>query len=307
MSRGSASPPRRLTAHPASAGSYQLGEGPVWDGPRERLLWVDVVAGRVHVGSLRDDKIIEDLAVTVDETVGAVVVSAAGELLVAGRRELFRLDAAGDRAGRVLRVVPEERRSRLNDGGCDPAGRFLVGSLAQDGRTGEECLWRWDAAGLMTLDDDLTLSNGLAWSADGCVLYSIDSTPGVVWRRSYDGATGACGPREEVLRITDGSPDGLCLDADGNLWIAVWGAGEVRCHRPDGELVATVEVAAPHTSSVAFVGPGLDRLLVTTARDELTAEQLEAFPDSGRLFLADVAVAGLPVAPWVPWSSRDTA
>jgi len=103
-----------------------------------------------------------------------------------------------------------------------------------------------------------------------------------------------------LLRVTDGSPDGLCLDVDGSLWIAVWGAGEVRCYRPDGVLTAVVSVAAPHTSSVAFVGPRLGLMLITTAREELTVEQLTGFPDSGRLFLADVGVVGLEVPAWTP-------
>lgn len=269
----------------------------MWDAPRGRLLWVDVVAGKVMTGSLSGGSVAEESAVTVDDTVGAVVPGPSGELLVAGRRALHLVDELGV-TRHLVDVVPDGKQSRLNDGACDPAGRFLVGSLAQDGRTGEECLYRWDGAGMTILDDDLTLSNGLGWSPDGTVLYTIDTTPGVVWQRSYDPVTGEVGARTELLRVTDGSPDGMCLDAEGNLWVAVWGAGEVRCHRPDGERVATVTVAAPHTSSVAFVGPGLDLLLVTTAREDLTESQLAENPDSGRLFMADVGVAGLPVHAW---------
>lgn len=296
----------RVEAEPVSESAYVLAEGPVWDAARDRLLWVDVVPGRVLTGALRAGAVIETSAVTVDETVGAVVPAASGELLVAGRHDLHLLDGPADglanglgEARRLVGVVPAGMRSRLNDGACDPAGRFLVGSLAQDGRTGEECLYRWDGAEVTTLDDDLTLSNGLAWSPDGTLLYSIDTDPGVVWQRPYDPATGDVGGRTELLRVTDASPDGMCLDAEGNLWIAVWGAGEVRCYAPDGSQLATVTVAAPHTSSVAFVGPGLDLLLITTARDELSDQQLSDFPDSGRLFLADVGVRGLPVPHWV--------
>ena len=294
---------RHLSAEPASSSAYQLGEGPVWDAQRQRVLWVDVVEGTVLSGSLSGHGVVEESALHVDETVGAVVPAASGGLLVAGRHDLHLVDPLGSQR-RLVEVVPRNKQSRLNDGACDPAGRFLVGSLAQDGRTGDECLYRWDSHGVITLDDDLTLSNGLAWSADGTVLYSIDTDPGIVWQRSYDPATGAAGARMQVLHVTDGHPDGMCLDVEGNLWIAVWGAGEVRCYRPDGEQIATVSVAAPHTSSVAFVGPRLDLLLITTARDELTQDQLDAFPDSGRLFLVDAGVVGLPVAAWSPFSSN---
>jgi sugar lactone lactonase YvrE len=294
---------RHLSAEPASSSAYQLGEGPVWDAQRQRVLWVDVVEGKVFTGSLHGHGVVAESALHVDETVGAVVPAASSGLLVAGRHDLYLVDPLGNQR-RLVEVVPRNKQSRLNDGACDPAGRFLVGSLAQDGRTGDECLYRWDSHGVTTLDDDLTLSNGLAWSADGTVLYSIDTDPGIVWQRSYDPATGATGVRTQVLHVTDGHPDGMCLDVEGNLWIAVWAAGEVRCYRPDGEQIAKVAVAAPHTSSVAFVGPRLDLLLITTARDELSKAQLKAFPDSGRLFLVDPGVAGLPVPAWTPISSH---
>ena len=90
------------------------------------------------------------------------------------------------------------------------------------------------------------------------------------------------------------------MDTEGNLWVAIWGAGEVRRYAPDGTVLSTVHVDAPHSSSVAFVGERLDTLLVTTARKDLAAEQLERHPDSGRLFLARVDAVGVPTTPWSP-------
>ena len=279
------------TAEVASAQSFLLGEGPEWDAPRDRLLWVDIDAGSVHEGRLDGDQVIVTGTDKRDRTVGAVVCSAAGELLVAGAETLLTTPPT--------RVVAAGSARRLNDGACDPAGAFLVGTLALGDTEGEETLVRLERDGSLTvLDDDLNLSNGLCWSPDGSLLYSIDSVPGIVWVRSYDAATGATGPRREWLRITDGLPDGLCADADGHLWIAIWGAGEVRRYTPDARPAGVVTVPAPHTTSVAFVGAGLDRLLITTATAHLSAEQLAAYPLSGRLFLADVGVTGLPVIPW---------
>jgi sugar lactone lactonase YvrE len=148
------------------------------------------------------------------------------------------------------------------------------------------------------IDDDLGLSNGVAWSPDGDVLYTVDTTAKTVWSRPYDTASGRWGEREAAFGVSDGSPDGLCVDAEANLWVAVWGRGEVRRYSPRGDLLAVVRVPAPHTSSMAFVGSDRDRLLITTARDDLSPGDLAAYPDSGRLFLADVETTGLPTHRW---------
>jgi sugar lactone lactonase YvrE len=293
---------RVFTATVASEVPYELGEGPVWDAARERVLWTDINAGMVFGGHLEGGFVTPDTEMRFDETLATVVCDAQGALLVAGARRLYRVVGAS-RAVVHAALIPESKPSRLNDGACDPAGRFLVGSMALDGRQGQECLYRLEEDGAATvIDDDLTLSNGLAWSPAGDVMYSVDTIPGIVHARPYDPDTGEWGERTQVLRFDHGgSPDGLCVDTDGNLWVAIWGGGEVRCYTPEGERLATVSVPAPHTTSVAFVGPERDTLLITTATDQLSAAQLEQHPLSGRLFTARVGTVGVPVA---PWSSR---
>jgi sugar lactone lactonase YvrE len=289
---------RRFRAAPASEQRYGLAEGPLWDGRRNRTLWVDINAGRVHSGAFDGDRVTAETVLQLPETVGAVLCSEAGELLVAGARRLYNVSTDGLLSDGP-QIIPEGTASRLNDAACDPVGRCLVGSLALDDRPRQEVLVRVETDGRVNvIDDDLGLSNGLAFTPDGAHLYSIDTTPGIVWVRDYDVDDGAFGQRSEFLQVTEGSPDGMCLDSLGNLWIAVWGAGEVRCYSPAGEPVAIVDVSAPNTTSVAFVGPGLDTLLITTAAGQLTAERLAEFPDSGRLFTAKVGVSGLPVASW---------
>jgi sugar lactone lactonase YvrE len=292
----------RFQAVVASERAYGLGEGPVWDPARERVLWVDINAGRVHSGTLRNGTVAPGASLDFPETVGAVACAQDGRLVVAGQRDVYEVRPDGSRA-HLAALLDAGRDSRLNDGACDPSGRFLVGSLALDGRTGEECLWQLGRDGaIATIDDDLTLSNGLGWSPDGATLYSTDTVPGVVWARPYEPSSGSWGERAAALRIEDrsGSPDGLCVDDDGNLWIAIWGAGEVRCHAPGGECLAVVSVPAPHVSCPAFVGPGQDTLLITTARDELPAEELERCPLSGHLFTARVGATGLRTPWWSP-------
>jgi sugar lactone lactonase YvrE len=284
------------TARAASDEAYELGEGPMWDAERSRLLWVDIQAGLVLVGGLVDGRVEVQDRHRFDSTVGAVAVAPDGAMVVAGTRTLLLVGPDAEIRGR-LDLLDHTVASRLNDGACDPAGRFLIGTMALDDREGRERLLRLDDD-LTVLDDDLTLSNGLGFAPDGRTLYSVDSEPGRVWARTYDPDDGAVGRRELLLDTGDDTPDGLCVDAEGHLWIAMWGAGEVRRYTPSGETVGRVEVPVPNPTSVAFVGPDLGTLLITTARHGLEADERAAAPASGRLFLAEVGVVGAPVSAW---------
>jgi len=286
------------SALPVTADAYRLAEGPVWDPDRDRLLWVDIEAGQVHEGDFRDGTLTHTRVHEFPDRVGAVVPARDGSLLVAAHDRLVLLGAARRQTLGEPRL-PAGKNSRFNDGGCDPAGRFLIGSMALDDRRGEEVLYRLETDGSVNeVDNDLSLSNGLCWSPDGSMMYSIDTTPGTVWVRDYDGTDGSTGPRRILLQLPEVSPDGMCADVHGNLWIAIFGAGEVRCYSPAGDRLATVLVPAPNTSSVAFIGRELDTLLITTGREGLSAAQLAEFPDSGKLFTANVGVRGLPSTPW---------
>jgi sugar lactone lactonase YvrE len=197
------------------------------------------------------------------------------------------------------RILPPDSGRRLNDGKPDPAGRFLIGTLSLMGDTSttqELILVRDDA--LEPVDTDLTLSNGLAWSADGGTLYSVDTIRRVIWRRPWNPSDGSRGERETHLTLDAGYPDGICLDAEDHLWVAMWGLGEVRRYAPDGALVATIAVPAPHTSSVTFAGPDLDVLVITTAKRDLVGDELAHYPGAGALFTTRPGVRGLAQASW---------
>ena len=286
------------TATPATTEQFRLGEGPVWDAPRSRLLWVDIEGRAVLQGLLDAGAITVTDRIGFDTMVGAVAAATDGTLLVAAQEQLV----VGHPAGRWEdgpRVVLAGEARRLNDGGTDPSGRFLVGTLSLEGPSEREVLVRLEGDGRLTvLDDDLALSNGLAWSSDGRRMFSVDTLRHTVSVRDYDPGSGAVGPRRVHLRLDDGLPDGIAMDAADHLWVAIWGGGEVRRYAPDGTLVDRVATGAPHTSSVAFAGDDLRTLVITTATSELSDDQLRAHPGSGRLFTAPVDVPGLPVAPW---------
>lgn len=267
----------RWTAQKASERTFRLAEGPIWDAPRGLVHWVEIEAGAVHTGRLTDRGIEPIRAREFDRTVGAIALGRTGELLVAGTETLLVVDAEGE-VTPGPRILPAGSGRRLNDGKCDPDGAFLVGTMQLSEEPGEdELLVRVGAdRSVTTVDAGVGLSNGLAWSPDASLWYYVDTVPGEIYVRAGN-------QERHVFLRDDWDPDGICTDAGGSLWVAVYGTGEVRRFSPEGELTGVVEVASPEVTCPVFVGPGLDRLLIT-ARDGL--------------YLADVGATGLPAFDW---------
>lgn len=288
-----AQPPRVATDD-----AYVLAEGPFWDSVRGHVLWVDIRRGLVLSGILADDGTIDEVdRIRIDGTVGSVAPSAAGSWIVANGDDIVGVEH-GELRHRIA-VLGSRGARRFNDGKPDAAGRYLVGTLSLTGPSDREELLLVERDGSWrVIDDDLTMSNGIGWSADGTLLYTIDTLRRRVYVRPYDVLTGETGAREVLIELADGYPDGMCVDAEDHLWIAVWGLGQVHRYTPSGELEHVIDIPAPHTSSVAFAGPLLDTLVVTTASDELSDDQLEAHPLSGRLFTVVPGVTGLPQPLW---------
>lgn len=287
---------------------HELAEGPFWDPIRERLHWVDIRRGRVYSAELTRQDLLEIRdEIQLDETVGAVAASASGALLIAGAERLYVRDDTGT-VHPGPRLFSDGGRRRLNDGKPDPLGRYVVGSLSLSGPSNSQQLFQIGTDGTVgIIDDDLTLSNGLAWSRNGSLMYSVDTERSVVFVRAYDVASGRVGPRSVHLRFNAGYPDGMCMDAEEHLWIAMWGLGRVDRYSPAGELVASIEVPAPHVSSVAFAGGDLEVLVVTTATQDLSDDKLSKFPHSGRVFTVRPGVRGLPQPLWAGFAGSRTS
>ncbi|WP_051781800.1 MULTISPECIES: SMP-30/gluconolactonase/LRE family protein [unclassified Streptomyces] len=297
-----------LTALPCAPVPGRLTEGPVWHAGRADLLWVDITAGLVHRARLvarDDDSGLPDLGprttVGFDRPVGAVAPCASGGLVVAAGTSFLRVDEAGVVTEFAHPAIPDDGTPRrMNDAKCDPAGRLLAGTMAYDATPGAGTLYRLDPDGTVTtVLSPVTISNGLGWSPDGRLVYYADSPTRRVDVFDHDPATGALSARRTFADTGPaGLPDGLAVDTEGRVWVAVWGAGQVRAYTPDGALHAVVTVPASQVSSCAFAGPDLDLLMITTAADGLTAEQLAAEPHAGRLFVCRPGATGLPVPPF---------
>ena len=261
-----------------------LGEGPVWDEREGWLYWVDIMAGRIH--RWRPGTAAQE-AMETQEPVGAAALREGGGLVCAlqsGFAVAARFGSALEPLACYEGASPE---LRMNDGKCDTAGRFWAGTMAFDFRPGAGALYRLDPGGAVTrVLDGVTISNGMDWSADGTRMYYIDSPRRTVDVFDFDAAPGAIANRRTVIEIPEeaGVPDGMTLDAEGRIWVALWGGGAVRCYSPEGKLEEVIEVAAPQTTSCCFGGADFDVLFITSARDGLSEEQLAGAPHSGGVF-----------------------
>lgn len=271
------------------------GEGPVWDSRGDELLWVDVGAGRLHRGRPEPGGVRHLGTLEIGVALGAVSPAESGGWILAAGLGF----AHADHDGRLTWLAePEAGRPdlRMNDGACDPRGRFWAGSMAYAETPGAGTLYRLDPDGSVhPMVRGTTISNGLGWSDDGTTLWYSDSGMGSVDTFDFDVAAGTVTNRRAVILIDpdDGVPDGLAVDAEDHVWVAIWDGGEVRRYTPVGDLAMRVSLPVSRPTSCCFGGTDLATLFVSTARKDLTHDQLRAQPDAGRLFSAEVGVRGV--------------
>lgn len=284
---------RKLTAELLLDAQAELAEGPFWDAAAERLLWVDIPPGVVHRCDVTGGRA---EARTFGPTVGAAVPRAGGGLVLAAGDGFVLLDGDGE-VERRIPVEADRPGTRMNDAACDPAGRLWAGTMVEDESGPDAALYRLDPDETVTrVLTEVTISNGTGWSPDGQAMYYVDSPTGGVDRFDFDVDAGTIRGRRRLADVPSalGDPDGLCVDDTGCLWVAVWGAGQIRRYTPDGVLDTIVAVPASRTTSCAFGGPGLRQLFITTAQVGLTPQERTDQPHAGGLFVCEPAVAGWP-------------
>ncbi len=283
-----------LSVELALAACAEVGEGPVWDDSTGTLLWVDIPRGLVH---RFDPATGSDTAHSIGQAVGAVATRKHGGLVLALREGFGLLDEDGGRFRLVCGVERDLTGSRMNDGKCDSAGRFWAGTMAIDLRAAAGTLYRLDIDhSVEPILSGLTISNGLAWSLDDQTMYFVDSATNGIDAFDYEAERGSIRNRRRIVQIpaADGMPDGLTIDTDGCLWVALWGGGAVRRFGPDGTLLAVAELPVAQVTSCAFGGERLDELYVTTASNGLSPEERRSQPQAGDLFRIQPGVRGLP-------------
>jgi sugar lactone lactonase YvrE len=275
------------------AAGAELGEGPFWDVRSARLVWVDIVGRSIL---LTDTRTGHTDTIDVPLDVGSVVPRDDGGFVAALRDGFWVVDDGPPR--RVHQVSGTGAGVRFNDGKCDPAGRFWAGTMAEDFAAGAAALYRLDPSGVVTkMLDDVTVSNGLAWSGDGRTMYYIDTPTRRIDAFTFSPATGAISDRRTVIEVPRelGHPDGMTIDAAGGLWVALWDGHAV--HRyVEGRLDRVVELPVARPTSCAFGGPSFGELYVTSASTGLSADERTAQPLAGALFRIHTEVGG--VAPF---------
>jgi len=272
----------------------ELGEGPRWDPGEQRLLWVDIMAGRVH--AFRPDKG-ACRNVGVGKPVGALAGARDGSLVLAVADGFARLDFKSGATTMLAAVEADRPQNRMNDGACDPAGRFWAGTMALDESPGQGALYRLDPdLTVHTMVTSVTISNGIDWSLDGRRMYYVDSPTRRIDVFDLDGQSGGITNRRPFATIPAeaGIPDGLTVDADGFVWLALWGGAALRRYAPDGTLERTVPLPVSHPTSCAFGGAALDELYVTSARRPLSVEERKREPEAGSLLRLRPGVKGRP-------------
>ncbi|MGH3744514.1 MAG: SMP-30/gluconolactonase/LRE family protein [Mycobacteriales bacterium] len=274
-------------------GRALVGESPVWDELTRTLLWVDILRREVHRYTPAAD---HDTSLRLACPVGAALPRRGGGVVVAAGLGVAVLDETQRELTWLARAG---KGDRMNDAACDPAGRLWAGTLTVAQHPGQAALYRLDGAELVPVLDGVTLSNGLAWSPDGELLYYADTATERVDAFDYDVATGAISQRRTFVDLHDvpGRPDGLTVDAEGGVWVAMARGGTVRQFGADGALQGVIEAGTPTVTSCGFGGDGLRELYITTACVGLGEADLVDHPRAGALLrVRDVGVAGLPVS-----------
>jgi sugar lactone lactonase YvrE len=273
----------------------ELGEGPVW---HDDALWcVDINAGRLH--RLDADKT-RDRSWKIGDSLGAAVPATDGRWLAVRRHDLAWFNPA-DGSVTAWATPPEQPPFpwRFNDAKCDPAGRLWVGNLDNEHRRPGCALYCFEGPGAFHRRlDGVTLSNGLGWSPDGSRAYYVDTTTRQVDVFNFDLARGTLSERRPLTTFTEreGYPDGLTIDVEGHLWLAMFGgSGVLRLHHTTGERLARVRLPVSQATSCTFGGPGLGQLFITSAAENFTAVDRSREPAAGDIFVCEPGVAGRPV------------
>lgn len=271
-----------------------LGEGAFWHEARQSFFWVDIEGKCLYEYVIKSRKV---HSWHFHHRPSMIALDIRGQLMIVFQGGLAQFDLQTERLHWLVDIDKEISDIRTNDGAVDTAGRLWIGTM--------NVLFKEGAGALYCIGKDLSLTkkveglsipNGLVWSLDDHTMYHIDSPTKKVQSYSFDNKTGSIvfEKTSVIIPPETGSPDGMCMDEEGMLWIAHWGGfGVYRWNPENGKLLGKIDVPVPQPSSCVFGGEHYDQLFITTARENLSPELLEKYPDSGSVYIATPGVRGV--------------
>ncbi len=272
-----------------------LGEGPLWHTERNSIFWVDIEGKKFFEYNFKDQAVV---CRKLDYRVSFIVQDNDDNLVLGLEGGIAKYNLETETLTWLVNVEKERIKHRCNDGKVDSMGRLWLGTLHMDFEKGAGSLYSLkENLELQKKISSLTIANGLAWSLDNSRLFFIDSPERKVQSFLFDETTGHLEFEKDVIHIPEslGTPDGMTIDEEGMLWIAHWGGfGVYRWNPKNGELLTKIEIPVPNVSSCAFGGEDLDHLFITTARQDLSEQELKDYPASGDVFYVKLPVKGKP-------------
>ena len=271
-----------------------VAESPVWCSEEQALYWADIYAPSIN---RYDPMTGENRAWPVPAPVGCLALREGGGVIAAGQAGFFFLDLESGAVEPLYDPEPDRPHTRLNDGRCDRAGRFWAGSMDETLQAPDGALYRFGPdRRCLRMVDGVIVSNGLAFSPDDRIMYHADTRRFAVYAYDFDLDSGAISGKRVFVDTAgqEGRPDGAAVDEEGCYWSARYGGWGVVRHAPDGREIGRIDVPVAACTMVAFGGPDLDRLYITTASQRLTEADREEQPQAGGLFVAVTGVRGLP-------------
>ncbi|MBS1597876.1 MAG: SMP-30/gluconolactonase/LRE family protein [Bacteroidetes bacterium] len=283
-----------FTALSFCASQCQLAEGPMWHKQRKTYLWVDIDGYGFYECASPG---VKPVFFNTPDKVSLIVEYDYDIVLLAIKGGLIKYDLRSGKYDWLVDLDKQIINNRCNDGACDSKGRLWIGTMDMKFKPGAGTLYCIDEHLLSKkMLPNTTISNGLVWSLDNKKLYYIDTPTQKVQSFIFDELSGNIHFEKDVIHIPKekGSPDGMAIDEEGMLWIAQWGGfGVYRWNPITGEQIGFIQLPVPNVSSCAFVGKSLDQLLITTARQDLSPDDLKKYPQSGDVFIASPGVKGV--------------
>lgn len=290
-------PDKKVTSKPKVELAYQieaqLGEGPVWNAGNNELYWVDILGKKLHIYTPGKN---ENRSLDLPGLVGTVVPFTPRQAVVALEDGIYKINLRSGDLELLSDVESDMPHNRFNDGKCGPAGNLWVGSMNLAEDSASASLYKVEPDGKTTkMLDSITISNGIVWDRRATTMYYIDTPTGIIRAFDYDKETASISNERVAVQVdpADGYPDGMAIDADNKLWVGLWNGNAVAQYDPaNGVLLQKIQVPAHNVTAVAFGGPQLDIMYITTARVDMTPAELEQFPLAGSVFKYKAGVKG---------------